>query len=336
MENSTTLEIRETCRRQPKWLCETGHWPYNYPVPANLHFALREILLTRTCSTAGWPYSARSRQLAVEPTALAILATGSPPTALMRTQNPDGSWAPLHPEASSCWPASWATSLAVLALLRTKPDARGIQRAVEWLCSSRGIESHWLWRWKFKSVDTQVRFDPDKFGWNWAPGTVSWVVPTALAILALRTAAKHNFGSANSQRRIQLGIEMLLDRVCPGGGWNAGNGVAFGVALAPHVEATALALLALQKTKSSGHRLVQASLDWLVEQTRQCRGITSTAWAILALHAYQTSPVVVRARLARLTTLLDPPDQVIDNASLALSALALDTDNGRNAFEAPA
>ena len=138
-----------------------------------------------------------------------------------------------------------------------------------------------------KRVDTQVRFDPDKFGWNWAPGTVSWVVPTALAILALRTAAKHNFGSAKSQRRIQLGIEMLLDRVCPGGGWNAGNGVAFGVALAPHVEATALALLALQKTKFSGHRLVQASLDWLVEQTRQCRGITSTAWAILALHAYQ-------------------------------------------------
>lgn len=305
-------------------------------MPANLHLALREILLTRTCSTSGWPYSARSRQLAVEPTALAILATGSPPTALIRTQNPDGSWAAVPGEASSCWPASWATSLAVLALLRMQPEARGIQRAVEWLRASRGIESHWLWRWKFKTVDTQVRFDPDKFGWNWAPGTVSWVIPTAFAILALRTAGKHNFGTDNTHARIQLGVEMLLDRVCSGGGWNAGNGVVFGLALAPHVEATALALLALQKTESSRHRLVQASLNWLVEQTRQCHGITSTAWTILALHAYETSPIVVRSRLASLTKLLDPPDQVTDNPSLALSALALDTDNGHNAFEVPA
>ena len=255
----------------------------------------------------------------------------------MRTQNPDGSWAPLHPEASSCWPASWATSLAVLALLRTKPDARGIQRAVEWLCSSRGIESHWLWRWKFKTVDTQVRFDPDKFGWNWAPGTVSWVIPTALAILALRTAAKHNFGSANSQRRIQLGIEMLLDRVCPGGGWNAGNGVAFGVALAPHVEATALALLALQKTKSSGHRLVQAlarlarRANLAVPRNHQhsvgnsCPACISNTALLSSERGWRVWPHCSTHRIKSPTI-----------ASLALSALALDTDNGRNAFEAPA
>ncbi len=37
---------------------------------------------------------------------------------------------------------------------------------------------------------------------------------------------------------------MLLDRVCPGGGWNAGNGVVYGVALAPHPDDTAIALLA--------------------------------------------------------------------------------------------
>ena len=32
-----------------------------------------------------------------------------------------------------------------------------------------------------------------------------------------------------------IGASMLLDRMCPGGGWNSGNGVAFGVALAPHI-----------------------------------------------------------------------------------------------------
>jgi hypothetical protein len=38
---------------------------------------------------------------------------------------------------------------------------------------------------------------------------------------------------------------MMLDRKCPDGGWNAGNGVVFGVALAPHIDANAIALLAL-------------------------------------------------------------------------------------------
>jgi hypothetical protein len=32
---------------------------------------------------------------------------------------------------------------------------------------------------------------------------------------------------------------MLLDRMCPGGGWNAGNSVVYGVPLTPHIDATA-------------------------------------------------------------------------------------------------
>jgi hypothetical protein len=151
------------------------------------------------------------------------------------------------------------------------------------------MEGHWLWRWKFKTVDTQVRFNPDKFGWTWAPDTASWVIPTAFAVLALRMAGKQD-------TRIQLGMEMLLDRACAGGGWNAGNSVAFGVALAPHVEATAMALLALQRTDASRERIVKDSLGWLVAQTRQCRGITSLAWAIMALHAYQVEPGAISER----------------------------------------
>jgi hypothetical protein len=298
--------------------------------------AIRELLLERALPTGGWSYSIRNRQSAIEPTAFAVLATGAPSTVLTRTQNRDGSWAAMHPEGSSCWPASWATSLAILALLRTHSNADAIQNAVVWLCSSRGSESHWFWRWKFKTIDTQVRFDPDKFGWNWAPETASWVIPTAFAILALRLAGKHNFGINGGQSRIQLGTEMMLDRACPMGGWNAGNCVAFGVALAPHIEATAIALLALHNTEAPRHRVVQDSLRWLSGQTRQCCGITSTAWAILALHAYQTNPLVVGERRMHLATLLGTPDQVADNSSLSLAALALDTVEGRNAFEVTA
>jgi hypothetical protein len=135
--------------------------------------------------------------------------------------------------------------------------------------------------------------------------------------------------------QIQLGIEMLLDRACPGGGWNAGNGVAFGVALTPHVEATAIALLALQRTDASRHRLVKDSLGWLITQTSQCRGMTSMAWAIMAFHAYQVESGVLSERLARLAELVTAADR-IDNATLAVAALALDAASHRNAFEVAA
>jgi hypothetical protein len=209
-------------------------------------------------------------------------------------------------------------------LLRTQRDAAAIPRAITWLSSARGLEGHWLWRWKFKTADNQVRFNPDKFGWTWAPETASWVIPTAFAILALRVAGRQ-IG------RIQLGIEMLLDRACPGGGWNAGNGVAFGVGLAPHVEATAIALLALQRTEASDQRIVRDSLDWLITQTGRCRGITSTAWAIIALHAHG----VGSDDLNYFAKLVTPPER-LDNAALAIAALAFDAASGRHAFEVPA
>lgn len=107
-----------------------------------------------------------------------------------------------------------------------------------------GKEANWFWRWKFLAADRHVRFDPDKFGWPWIPDTVSWVVPTALAILALSQAPCACGGLEDIHIRVDRGIEMLMDRVCPGGGWNAGNGVVYGSALAPHPDDTAIALLA--------------------------------------------------------------------------------------------
>jgi hypothetical protein len=40
---------------------------------------------------------------------------------------------------------------------------------------------------------------------------------------------------------------MLIDRACPDGGWNAGNGIVLGTALAPHIDTTAIAVLALKE-----------------------------------------------------------------------------------------
>src|SRR4029450_10296032 len=141
---------------------------------------------------------------------------------------------------------------------------------------------------------------------------------SAFAVLALRMAAKQQSAAKESQERIQGGIEMLLDRACPGGGWSAGNGVAFGVALAPHVEATAIALLALQGTQTSRRQLATDSLGWVIEQTYRSRGITSPAWAIPALHAYHPPSDLASTRLHHLASLLESPKQVADNSALAV------------------
>ena len=60
------------------------------------------------------------------------------------------------------------------------------------------------------------------------------MIPTAFSLIALQQV--RNAGLRHEphlNERISLGISMLLDRMCPGGGWNAGNGIAFGVAYAP-------------------------------------------------------------------------------------------------------
>ena len=77
---------------------------------------------------------------------------------------------------------------------------------------------------------------------------------------------------------------MHLDRMCPGGGWNAGNGVAFVVAYSAYIDATAIALLALAGQEKQP--AVQASLAWLVKRLPGCPSPYSLAWGVLALAAY--------------------------------------------------
>lgn len=278
--------------------------------------------MSRVLPSGVWPYSTRCSQPATEPTAMATLALDLPADPLIRLQATDGSFSAVYPDGVACWPGSWVTSLALLALLRRAPESPAISKAVDWLAESRGRESHWLWRWKFKAVDTRVRFDPDKYGWTWAPGTASWVIPTALAVLGLRIAGPAR-SSPVLRERIDLGCAMLLDRACKGGGWNAGNAVAFGVEFAPHIDATAIALLALQG------RGVEVP-EWFIGESRECRGVASTAWAILALNAYGDGG---RNHRERLCDLLRERDAWNDNASLALAVLALEPRHGGNVFK---
>jgi hypothetical protein len=243
-------------------------------------------------------------------------------TALLKAQRPDGSWGSFAADDEG----SGLTGVALLTLntFGTFPDAAS--RAAGWLLAASGREASWIWKWKFRTTDTRVRFDPEKFGWPWEPGTCSWVVPTAFALLAL----KQSLPCCRTGRvayRIERAVEMLLDRACPNGGWNAGNGAVYGAPMAPHVDATAIALLALRSEPR--HEPIERSLEWLEHQSASWSAPWSLAWSILALDAYDVFVAPLQQRLATITE----PDETDDTATLAAAALALDCTLSGNPFK---
>jgi Domain of unknown function (DUF362) len=111
---------------------------------------------------------------------------------------------------------------------------------------------------------------------------------------------------------------MLLDRACVDGGWNSGNSLVYGVPLRPHVEATAIALLALQDEQ--GAEMVQKSLSWLRQNAASVDSVSSLAWCILTLFVYQEPIGGLRNRLA---TIIGNGRDIRNNATLATAILAL-------------
>jgi len=189
-----------------------------------------------------------------------------------------------------------------------------------------GREGNWFWKWKFRTTDRHVHFDPDKFGWPWFPDTVSWVVPTAFAILALNQMSCACDGFDKVRFRVERGTEMLLDRACPQGGWNAGNSVVYGAAIAPHPDDTAVALLALCSQRH--HPVVQSSVKYLEQSAATLNAPWSLAWATLALAAYGRSIDSIYSSLAASPDL----SSVDDTSTLALVCPALDYQRALSAF----
>lgn len=295
-----------------------------------LNHACVQELIDRQLPEGGWPFTSDTSQSALEPTALALLALpsnsarerGTAIRFLLHMQNANGSWPAFSGDDGG---GSGLTGLALYALNRCCAQGTVTNRAVHWLIESRGWESHWLWKWKFRTSDRHVRFDPDKFGWPWMPETVSWVVPTAYSLLAL----KHARGISQQDLvhlRIRRGVEMLFDRICPEGGWNAGNGVVYGFPLAPHADATALALLSLLSEPRND--FITASLDWLERRAETCFAPWSLAWTILALDAFGRPTELLTDRLSAVVD----PAVVTDCATLAMASLALGCAHGPNAL----
>ncbi len=284
-------------------------------------FPAAGLLRQRELVSGGWSYLGSS-QPALEATALAVMALSGPgreeacssgTAELLRLQREDGGW----PAFAGDSEGSWTTALALCALNGSSGSISARERALEWLLRERGKEGHWFWRWKFKTADRNVRFDPDKYGWPWISGSASWVIPTAFSVIAIKQFTVCN-RSEESEKRIHLGVEMLLDRACVDGGWNSGNSVVYGVPLRPHVEATAIALLALQDEQRT--EMMQKSLSWLRQNAASIDSVSSLAWCILSLFVYQEPIGGLKNRLA---TIVGDGRDIRNNATLATAILAL-------------
>ena len=304
-------------------------------VTARLHGLLRALQAERRGK------GDEGGQRSIEAACFAILALRNDPPADLKLalhaieglQNKDGSWpAFIGDDAEGCW----TTSLAVLSLMVVGRETERLKSAIRWLLDAEGREATWLWRWRFRAIDHSVQFDPTKYGWSWVSGTTSWAIPTAFSVIALRQVRNRGINlKAEVIERIELGVSMLFDRMCPGGGWNAGNGVAFGVKCAAYIDATAIALLAL-----AGHEKepsVQTSLTWLLNRLPGCPSPYSLAWGILALAAYRNVSSEVSETVDRgtmeLTALIENATGTCEKCTLAVCALAFEAAEGDNVFE---
>ena len=215
--------------------------------------------------------------------------------------------------------------MAVIALIRLGGDWESVQRGCQGLLRTRGQECHWLAKWRYRLFDKEVRFDPDKYGWPWTVSAASWVVPTAYSLMALRLAFSCCV-TDSAKQRLELGTAMLLDRACPGGGWNAGNGVAFGVPLEPLADVTSLALISLFPDRH--HPSVQASLGWLKNRWSALHSVNSLCWTTMALAIYGCNTSLAVEKLADATTREKAGNETEAASLLVLASYALQGVNG--------
>jgi len=192
----------------------------------------------------------------------------------------------------------------------------------------RGV--NWLWKtppgdagrwWRFvrrltakRSVSSQ---SDQLYGWSWTQGTASWVEPTAYALIVLRRAPEKLL-SNDAQKRISIAQKMLLDRMCPGGGWNCGNPMVYGVAGEPQVVPTVWALLAL---RDSGTPEFKKSLDWLEANRGEVQSLASLALTKIGLDALGRSDPNLENSLA--ASFRDKDISVVNVPAIAWTTLAM-------------
>ncbi|MDB5079022.1 MAG: hypothetical protein JWP00_946 [Chloroflexi bacterium] len=264
----------------------------------------------------------------VEPTAFAVLAlfnqTGAGGqdvpekryqavqkalTWLRAQQHSDGSWGIMRDDPGASWmtyPVIWMLNVLVkipeLVSYYGKPEDKDmLDRGRRWIMGS-GREP---------SVDDEVnaqvqrlfRIDSSYLGWSWGPGEAGWVIPTALAVIAL---VVEDPATMPLTKEISNAKNYLRDRACPQGGWNVGNPYMLGKVLPPTPDATSFALVAWRITLTAsdfGPNITAvdkgvAYLENYIMESNSDHTVALCAWA-LSLFKEATEVEKYRLRLVR-------------------------------------
>lgn len=282
-----------------------------------------ERLISLRNEDGGWG-STGGRPSGTEYTALACMAmavSGRSDEAvgaldwLVRAQRPDGAW-PISVDVPD---PAWCTSLAVLAMLDTRAGDAPARRGVDWLLVEKGIGVPLRVRIsEFFRERKTTALDPTLRGWPWAQGTFSWIEPTSWAILALLRAWPDGL-PRNARDRVEEGREMILDRTCPGGGWNYGNKIVLGVDMEPYPDSTAAALLALGALRENGEE-VELSFRALERLLRITHSGLTLSLSILCYRQWNRDSATLAGWLE---TAFESTGFLDDSRSLALATLAL-------------
>ena len=258
----------------------------------------------------GWGFRSGG-QSRVEPTAWALIALDQVFSArvagpgadaserglryLADSQLVDGSWSAAPGQAQG----AWVTSLACWAFLSASENRAALVRGLNWLAAEKpGDAGTWFRFLRGFTANKKVSTQNDAlWGWSWTAGTASWVEPTSYALLALRAAPK-DLVPSSAESRMKLAEAMLFDRMCPGGGWNCGNPMVYGVAGEPQVSTTVWALLALREHRQRTE--IQQSLAWLEKNWSSIQSPASLALTQIALNAFDRGNPEFGATLERM------------------------------------
>jgi hypothetical protein len=249
----------------------------------------------------GWGYEA-GRMSFVEPTAFCLLAIhSSGDTAgtargleFLRTCQQNSGGVGAYPkDANGSWMA-YAALLAFHVLGATEEE----RRLKSWILSFQDASGLFT-KEDLAAAAALNRYDASIPGWSWTPRTTAWVEPTALSIIALiRT------GVSATEKRIKSGVDLILDRRVPSGGWNFGNPYSKSYELAASPMPTALAVAALGAAGvPEGRPAVGAGIRFLARSLAEDVSTASLAWILLALRSYPSGTAQapgVAARLARI------------------------------------
>lgn len=243
-----------------------------------------DFIKTHQNPDGGWGYGPGRASL-VEPTGMAVLAlhergdiaaAGRGLAFLKAVQKPSGAVGIDPRDADGCWMA-YAALLAYHAMGAGEEE----ERLKAWALAFEDASGRFS-KEDISAISSRFRYDASIPGWAWTPRTTAWTEPTALFVMALLRA-----GVPGSEKRIRSGVELILDRRVPSGGWNFGNPYSKAYELEATALSTALALAALGAAGvPEGRPAVAAGIRFLEKGLSAEVSTVSLAWILLALKSY--------------------------------------------------